>query len=218
MNPIKQFIVLRNYKKNLFLNHNRPLHPTVVAKGADELLYRIGLSYFRCNPEVKRSLAYHPIVVFLFFLAFLMRNTLFMVFGARLSPSMRYCLADWDYLFGVRGLCNMGIVFTSLNNMSALLLNHHHANYGRRAPEMALFGMFAGKRSPSSIGFTNMNMVINYLMAYRLAVKQVQDATRSLWLIGTTAKMPLVEFSSYISKFTISHSKVHRSIKSVIFL
>ena len=145
MNLIKQLIVLRNYKKGLFLNTNKPLHTTVVAKGADELLYRIGLSYFRCNPEVKRSLTYHPIVVFLFFLAFLMRNTLFMVFGARLSPSMRYCLADWDYLFGVRGLCNMGILFTSLINKSALLLNRYHANHGRRAPEMALFEMFFGK-------------------------------------------------------------------------
>ena len=187
MNLIKQLIVLRNYKKGLFLNPNRPLHPTVVANGADELLYKIGLSYFRCNPEVKRSLAYHPIVVFLFFFAFLARNTLFMIFGARLSLSMRYCLADWDYLFGVRGLCNMGIVFTSLINMSALLLNGHHANNGRRAPEMALFEMFAGKRSPSSIGFTNMNMVVNHLMAFKLAVKQIQHATRSLWLIAIVA-------------------------------
>ena len=218
MNLIKQLIVLRNYKKSLFLNPNKALHPSVVAKGADELLYRIGLSYFRCSPEVQRSLVYHPIVVFLFYFAFLARNTLFMVFCARLSPSLRYFLAEWDFLFGLRGVGNMAILFTSLINISGLLLNGHHANNGRRAPEIILFEMLAGKRSPSSIGFTNMNMVINYLMAFRLAVKQVQDATRSLWLIGTTAKMPLVKFSSYISKYTISHSKVHRSIKSVIFL
>ena len=56
---------------------------------------------------------------------------------------------------------------------------------------MALFEMFAGKRSPSSIGFTNMNMVVNYLMAFKLAVKQVQDATRSLWLFGTAAMIML---------------------------
>ena len=197
MNPIKQLIVLRNYKKSLFLNPNRPLHPTVVARGADELLYRIGLSYFRCSPEVKRSLAYHPLVVFLFFFAFLTRNTLFMVFGARLSQSLRYCLADWDYLFGIRGVGNMAILFTSLINMSALLLNGHHANNGRRAPEMVLFEMFAGKESPSSIGFTNMNMVVNYLMAFKLAVKQVHDATRSLWLFGTAAMIMLAIQNSH---------------------
>jgi hypothetical protein len=140
---------------------NKPLPSTIAIKGAENHLYRIGLSLFSFGSQ-KRNRFHNP-----FFISFIFCVQMLKSITAILMKEDKYRLlliGDFDYFLNGRNFINTtAVLFASPALFSQLL--HYWKYYKNESPSyLKPFEMISGLVSPKSIGLINrehINQLLN---------------------------------------------------------
>jgi hypothetical protein len=143
------------------LNLEKPLPSVIAIKGAENHLYRIGLSLFSFGSQ-KRNRFHNPI-----FISFIISAQMLKSIIAILMKEDKYILlliGDFDYFLNGRNFFNTAtVLFASTALFSQLL--HYWKYYKNESPSyMKPFEMISGLVSPKSIGLINredINQLLN---------------------------------------------------------
>ena len=136
------------------INVVRPLPPELAIIGADSLLYRIGLSLFRCG-EQKRGFLFSPKVIICCLVLWIIKNT-YIAF-AEGSDDFHLLIGDTGHFLSIRVEFAVAWISASILTLNFHLI--HILNYwnGIEPIDLQVFRVLAGSIPPQYIGQTDQN-------------------------------------------------------------
>jgi hypothetical protein len=150
------------------LDLDKPLPSVIAIKGAENHLYRIGLSLFSSGSQ-KRNRFHNP-----FFISFIISVQMLKSITAILMKEDKYRLlliGDFDYFLNGRNFFNATtVLFASLALFLQLL--HYCKYYKNESPSyLKPFEMICGLVSPKSIGLINREHINQLLKKSKIMFK-----------------------------------------------
>ena len=158
-------------KQTVDLDPNRKLPEIWRIPSAAHHLYRLGISLYP-NGCTKRSLIYHPIIVFLMpFIHWIIFTYSALDSGLSTNYWQYLIVGDFGYFMNTR--VHLNLVAAVIFAMALLTQLLHIISYlmKRETTYMRVFHMMSGNISPKSIGLTNPLTIKDIIKKTRLALK-----------------------------------------------
>ena len=164
------------FKKSL--NVNQVLPPQLIIKGADSHLYRLGLSLFECRTKIKRKLFYHPLFITIINTIGLIKHILTLLIDVG-STDNHLIIGDNDYFCQAIGVMAFGSVICCGIILGSQLINVYN-KWKDIKPDLRVFEMMAGFRSPNSIGLKDKQIIAKLIRFAKKVFKIVDLSTTSI--------------------------------------
>ena len=158
------------------IDTSKPLPKHLIIKGADCLLYQIGLSFFNYGSE-KRHIFYNPKLIFFVIITNLMRCLIMLLMSKNpesVSAQVHFYILDADYFIGAHGFVNFVCVIVSLLIISLQLLNYYNFKNGIKPTDWRLFQVMSGSLTPDSIGLTDETQITNLIKKFKYFLKMLK--------------------------------------------
>ena len=165
------------------------LPPELTIVSVDEHLYRIGLCLTPNRHNTRRSLIFHPILITIVCIIFLIQR-IASIFTEQRSILLLLC--DIGHLFGMRIYANLGLISASLFMLFSQLIYYYNNNLYIRPTFLTLFHMMSGSVSPLSIGLND-----------KYQVNKVLSLSRKLFIIVKYECQYIITMCSFILNISI---------------
>ena len=180
------------------IDPGRLLPSELVISGAEEHLYRIGLSLFECESGIKRKSIYNPKLVFIVYFIHFIRSFVFIYFGSELSEEVHLYLGDGDYLLNGKNLINALCFVTGIMSLLPQYLNYSNFKNGLKPVDLRVFKMVSGLVTPQSVGLEDSDQIIDFVLKFKICLKIITKSIQSIVIIFFFVGIIL-----YIPRYTV---------------
>ena len=155
----------------LSFDMSEPLPKQLIVEGADSLLYRMGISLFNYESDLKRSVFYNPKLIFFVMITNLIRCFVMLLMSTKphsVSPRIHLYASDIDFFLDAGNLVNIISIISSMSVLISQAINYYNFKNDIKPTDWRVFQVMSGSLTPDSIGLGDKSLFIKLINKFKV--------------------------------------------------